>query len=87
MANKKKKGGNWQHADTIYGSYPHHAATDGGNLITMQGGRRSRYRRGGRGLMTDIAVPAALLAASNYMGRKQTQHRRVKRVRFTRHRR
>ena len=50
----------------------------------MKGGRRSRYRKGGRGLLTDVAVPVSLLLASNYMGRKQTRHRRVKRVRFTR---
>ena len=87
MANNKKKGGNWQHANSVYGAYPHHAAEGGGGLIAMTGGRRSRHRKGGRGLLTDVAVPAALLAASNYMGRKQTQHRRVKRVRFTRRRR
>lgn len=85
MANNKKKGGNWQHAGAVYGSYPHHASD--GNLISMTGGGRSKKRKGGRGLLTDVAVPVSLLLASNYMGRKQTQHRRVKRVRFTRRRR
>jgi hypothetical protein len=83
MANKKTKGGDWQHAESVYGPYPHNAAE--GNIITMKGGRRSRYRKGGRGLITDVAVPGSLLLASNYLGRKQTRKHK-KRVRFTRRR-
>ncbi len=78
------KGGNWQHANSVYGAYPHHAGTDGS--IYTSGGKK---RKGGRSsMMTDIAVPAALLMASSYMGRKRTQYKnRNKRVRFTRRRR
>ena len=87
MAKKRTKGGDWAHADAIYGSYPHHAANGYNGMISTTGGGK---RKGGRGLMTDIAVPAALLMASNYLGRKNTKHRRSnrnKRARFTRRRR
>ena len=81
---KRTKGGDWQHADMVYGAYPHHAGA-GGNVISTTGGKK---RKGGRGIMTDIAVPAALLMASSYVGRRKTQHKnKNKRVRFTRRRR
>ena len=83
MTKQKKTGGNWQHADSVYGAYPHQAAT--GNLISMTGGM-SKKRKGGRGMLTDVAVPVSLLLASNYLGRKQTRMHK-KRVRFTRRRR
>ena len=80
---KRTKGGDWQHANSVYGAYPHHAGPDGSILTT--GGKK---RKGGRGIMTDIAVPAALLMASSYVGRRKTQHKhKNKRVRFTRRRR
>ncbi len=86
MTKRRTKGGDWQYAQSVYGT-DQHAAADGGNVISMTGGRKKR--KGGRGMMTDIAVPAALLVASNYLGRKKTQHRQShrKRVRFTRRRR
>lgn len=89
---RKQRGGDsgaW--ASSVYGSAGNQHAGSG-NLIAMKdlsgvnmcsGGAR---RQGGKGIMTDIAVPAVLLYANQAMkprqtmGRKRKMHRRSRRT-------
>jgi hypothetical protein len=72
-----------QHAEYVYGKGDQQHAADGTNVIAMNkvGGRRRK--RGGQGVLTDVAVPALLLYANTvykptrkiFKGRKSQKSR------------
>jgi hypothetical protein len=50
-------------------------------LKTQQGGRRYKQKRGGSGILTDLAVPAVLLVANQAMKRRNSTFKKRRSIR------
>lgn len=79
-------------ATAVYGPPDSHHAVNNSNVIAMQnpnnavGGGRMRYKKGGNGILTDVAVPALLLYANNTFKRNKSMRSRSRKNRKSRRR-
>jgi hypothetical protein len=85
--NEKKRGGNYNYTNYVYGQ--NHTAAPNGNEIAVVGDPKNygTVTKGGS-VLTDVAVPGVLLYANNFFGsrskygknskRRQTRRRRTR---------
>ena len=88
---RKSRGGSaWQYTTAAYGD-PTHQVAGAGNTIAVNNLAGKSFctggsRKGGKGVLTDIAVPAVLLYANNVFkrGKSATKGRKYRTRRYTR---